>query len=371
MRRKSSLFIVLFLLTLGLVATIGSPLTSGLISPRQNLQKTPYPQTVGVNFSRTILPPPETFQSSQETTDNVNGAIATKDETRFDNQFGTETYPTYEVIDILWLLICSGLVFIMQAGFMCLESGFTRSKNNINVAIKNLTDFGISVSLFWAFGFALMFGATYKGWIGHTGFFLPTELEPFLAAFFFFQAMFCGTATTIVSGAVAERVRFPSYLIVACLLSGLIYPIYGHWAWNGAEAGNFAGWLGKLGFVDFAGSTVVHSVGGWVSLAVLLIVGPRSGRFPKNGPPQKIHGSNIPLSVLGAMLLWFGWFGFNGGSTLALNEQVASIIVNTVLGGVAGMMVALAAGWWRRHIPDVESLVNGALAGLVAIMPKA
>ncbi len=165
--------------------------------------------------------------------------------------------------------------------------------------------------------------------------------------------MFCGTATTIVSGAVAERVRFPSYLIVACLLSGLIYPIYGHWAWNGAEAGSFAGWLGKLGFVDFAGSTVVHSVGGWVSLAVLLVVGPRSGRFPKNGPPQKIHGSNIPLSVLGAMLLWFGWFGFNGGSTFALNGQVASIIVNTVLGGVGGMMAALAVGWWRRHIPPM------------------
>ncbi|MDY6806711.1 MAG: ammonium transporter [Cyanobacteriota bacterium] len=380
MGRKSRLVTILFLVTLGLVLLVPSPLapqkmsrsSDRFISQIENnstqlQRRTPKFKTVEAGFHKTIVPPPEMFQFFQERADNPQSAIAKQDENRFGEQFGRETYPTYEVIDILWLLVCSGLVFIMQAGFMCLESGLTRSKNSINVAIKNLTDFGISVTLFWAFGFAFMFGASYKGWIGLTGFFLPTELEPFLAAFFFFQAMFCGTATTIVSGAVAERVKFSSYIAVASLLSGIIYPIFGHWAWNGAQIGNFAGWLGKLGFVDFAGSTVVHSVGGWVSLAILLVVGPRAGRFPKNGPPQKIHGSNIPLSVLGAMLLWFGWFGFNGGSTLALNGQVASIIVNTVLAGVAGMIVTLAVGWSRKHIPDVDFLINGALAGLVAI----
>ncbi|MEB3831558.1 ammonium transporter [Phormidium sp. CCY1219] len=293
-------------------------------------------------------------------------AITRNEERRFSEQTSTEI-PTYETIDILWLLLCSGLVFIMQAGFMCLESGLTRSKNSINVAVKNFTDFGLSVALFWAFGFALMFGNSLGGWIGGSGFFLDGDVAPFQAAFFLFQAMFCGTATTIVSGAVAERMKFSAYLTVACLISGAIYPIFGHWAWNGAQTGMFVGWLGKMGFVDFAGSTVVHSIGGWVSLATLLIVGPRAGRFPKQGKPEKIHGSNLPISVLGALILWLGWFGFNGGSTLALNEQVAGIIVDTVLAGVAGMMSAMTLAWRARGIPDVDVLVNGSLAGLVAI----
>lgn len=273
----------------------------------------------------------------------------------------------YVVVDLLWILLCSGLVFIMQAGFMCLESGLTRSKNSINVAIKNLIDFGLSVGLFWAFGFALMFGLSYEGWIGHSDFFLSSDLDPFLASFFLFQAMFCGTATTIVSGAVAERVKFRGYLIISAVISGLIYPVFGHWTWNGANTGELIGWLGKLGFVDFAGSTVVHSTGGWVALAAVLIVGARTGRFPSNEPPEKIQGSNLPVSVLGALILWFGWFGFNGGSTLMLNEQVATIIVDTVLAGVAGMISGLAIGWIIRGIPDVELLINGSLAGLVAI----
>ena len=298
--------------------------------------------------------------------ESAQAAIARDDGQRFGSN-SSEAHPSHETIDILWILVCSGLVFIMQAGFMCLESGLTRAKNSINVAVKNFTDFAISVAFFWAFGFALMFGRSLGGWIGGSGFFFTTEMDPFIAAFFLFQAMFCGTATTIVSGAVAERMKFSAYLIVASLVSGLIYPLYGHWAWNGAEAGDFAGWLGHLGFVDFAGSTVVHSVGGWVSLAALLVVGSRVGRFPPGGEPQKIHGSNLPISVLGTMLLWFGWFGFNGGSTLALNDRVATIIVNTVLSGVAGMITCLAIGWRTRQIPDVNLLINGGLAGLVAI----
>ncbi|MGK7927261.1 MAG: ammonium transporter [Spirulina sp.] len=269
--------------------------------------------------------------------------------------------------DILWLIVCSGLVFLMQPGFMCLESGLTRSKNSINVAVKNLADFGVSVALFWVFGYALMFGVSHAGWIGSTGFFLDLDDAPELAAFFLFQTMFCSTATTIVSGAVAERLKFQAYLMVAAIASGLIYPIFGHWTWNGAEMGNFAGWLGKLGFVDFAGSTVVHAIGGWIALAVLMIIGPRLGRFPKDRPPQEIRGSNLPFSVFGAMLLWFGWLGFNGGSTLALNEQVPQIIVNTVIAGIGGMLAAAAIDWQQHRLPRVERLINGSIAGLVAI----
>lgn len=271
-----------------------------------------------------------------------------------------------ELLDILWVLLCSGLVFLMQAGFMCLESGLTRSKNSINVAVKNLADFGLSVALFWLFGYALMFGASRSGWFGTSDFVLALDDQPTQAVFFLFQAMFCGTATTIISGAVAERLKFPAYLITAALVSCLIYPLFGHWAWN-SLSGSSGGWLEELGFVDFAGSTVVHSVGAWVGLAALIVVGPRQGRFPKAGKPNKIQGSNMPFSVLGALILWFGWIGFNGGSTLALNEQVPGIVVHTMLAGVAGMVTAAALSLWQHKVLEVEQLINGSLAGLVAI----
>lgn len=271
------------------------------------------------------------------------------------------------MVDILWLLVCSGLAFLMQPGFMCLESGLTRSKNSINVAVKNFADFGISASLFWAFGYALMFGASRSGWFGSSHFLIGIDNDATLAAFFLFQTMFCGTATTIVSGAVAERVKFQAYLLIACLTSGVIYPLFGHWAWNLAAPGVRDGWLGKLGFIDFAGSTVVHSVGGWISLATLLIVGARTGRFPPDGEPQKIHGSNLPLSVLGTMLLWMGWLGFNGGCTLQVNDRIAPIVVHTLLAAVAGMMTAMTIGWQKNQLPEVELLLNGSLAGLVSI----
>lgn len=268
--------------------------------------------------------------------------------------------------DIAWLLGCAGLVFLMQPGFMCLESGLTRSKNSINVAVKNLIDFGISFLLFWAFGYALMFGHSLEGWIGDRNFFLSFESSPWLAAFFLFQAMFCGTATTIISGAVAERLKFQAYLIISILVSGGIYPLFGHWAWNGADIGNLGGWLGRMGFIDFAGATVVHGIGGWVALAALLVVGPRSGRFSRK-KSHRIGGSNLPFSVLGTLLLWLGWMGFNGGSTLALNEQVPGIIANTILAGMSGMLAAGAITWKRDRFPRVEFLIDGSLAGLVSI----
>ena len=273
--------------------------------------------------------------------------------------------------DVFWVLICAGLVFLMQAGFTCLESGLTRSKNSINVAIKNITDFGISTILFWAFGFAIMFGASVNGWIGSSQFFLSLDEEPWLNTFFLFEIMFCATAVTIVSGATAERLRFRSYIIISIILSGLIYPVFGHWVWNNVQSATTSGWLGKLGFIDFAGSTVVHSVGGWVALAVLLIIGPREGRFPPVGAHRKIHGSNLTMSVLGVLLLWVGWFGFNGGSTLALNDKVAGIITNTFLAGASGVMVTLTVGWIIRKRADAELVIFGSIAGLVAITASA
>ena len=273
--------------------------------------------------------------------------------------------------DDFWVLICAGLVFLMQAGFTCLESGLTRSKNSINVAIKNITDFGISTILFWSFGFALMFGASANGWIGSSQFFLSLDDGSRTSTFFLFEIMFCATTVTIVSGATAERLRFRSYIIISIILSGLIYPVFGHWAWNGVQSGTVSGWLGQIGFIDFAGSTVVHSVGGWVALAALLIIGPREGRFPLVGAHMKIHGSNLPMSVLGVLLLWVGWFGFNGGSTLALNDQVAGIITNTFLAGASGVMVTLTVGWIIRKQADAELVIFGSIAGLVAITASA
>ena len=271
-------------------------------------------------------------------------------------------------IDILWVVVSAGLVFLMQPGFMCLESGLTRSKNSINVAIKNFADFVLSVGIFWLLGYGFMFGAPAAG-IFETSWFAPDleSADGASAAFFFFQAMFCGTATTIFSGAVAERMRFSAYLIVALFFSVFVYPVFGHWAWNGLDTGQLSGWLGKLGFIDFAGSMVVHGVGGWLALAALIVIGPRRGRFPVDGPPRQINASNLPLTVLGAFLLWFGWFGFNGGSTLALDASVPMIVVRTTLAGVAGGASNLLLGWMLTRTPKITYLVNGVLGGLVAI----
>lgn len=271
-------------------------------------------------------------------------------------------------IDLLWIYVCSALVFIMQAGFLCLESGLTRRKNSINVAIKNLADFCLTTVVFWVVGFGLMFGVSNFGWFGSSKLFLDFSLEPpFLGAFFIFQVMFCGAAVTIMSGAIAERMRFSSYLIVTVLVSALIYPLFGHWAWAGLDTGEANGWLNGMGFVDFAGSSVVHSVGGWVSLAVLLIIGPRIGRFPSEGKSQNIYPSNLPLATLGVVLLFIGWIGFNGGSTLALNDQVSLIIVNTIIAGSIGAVSAGLLGYVVQNRLNVTQFMNGCLGGLVAI----
>ncbi|EQM77138.1 ammonium transporter [Stutzerimonas stutzeri] len=276
-----------------------------------------------------------------------------------------------DAIDILWVVLCAALVFNMQIGFLCLEAGLTRSKNAINVATKNMADLCIALLLYWSFGFALMFGTSHDGVIGSGLFMLDFAIDDsWPLAFFLFQAMFCTTAATIVSGAAAERMRFNAYLIVAALSAGLIYPLYGHWAWGGALREG-QGWLAQQGFVDFAGSTVVHSVGGWIALATVMVIGPRIGRFDAKWLSQSMPGSNLPLAMLGSLLLLFGWFGFNGGSMLAFDARVPGIIVNTITAGMAGIVVVMLLSYWRYGFIEPVALLNGMLAGLVAITASA
>jgi len=264
-----------------------------------------------------------------------------------------------------WLLITAFLVFIMQAGFLCLETGKIRSKNSINVAAKNISDFIIAVLVYWAFGFALMFGESQNGLWGGSEFFFGDQQSPYQISFFLFQTMFCGTAATLLSGAVAERMSFVGYLTISLVLSAVIYPVVGHWAWSSVYIEGNAGWLQEYGFVDFAGSTIVHSVGGYVALAAIVIIGPRIGRFD-NQQAMPV-GNNLPMSVLGTLLLWLGWFGFNGGSTLVLNEHVPKIILNTCLAAVAGGLVSSLCHYRARRFFDVGYILNGVIAGLVSI----
>ncbi|MDA9156894.1 ammonium transporter, partial [Candidatus Pelagibacter sp.] len=271
-------------------------------------------------------------------------------------------------LDILWLLICAILVFIMQAGFMCLETGLSRSKNSINVALKNISDFGIAVVVFWAFGFALMYGTSVSGLFGNKFFFFTTKIAGY-QTYFVFQAMFVATAATIISGAVAERLKFVSYLIITFFTSGLFFPIVGHWAWafNFDNPSQKFGWLGKLGYLDFAGSSVVHSVGGWIALSVLLIIGNRTGRFRKDNSHKPFQGSNIPMAALGALILWFGWFGFNGGANGAMDLKLPLILINTFLSASFGLIFSSAMGAIILKKPEPLFMITGPLAGLVSI----
>lgn len=265
----------------------------------------------------------------------------------------------------VWVMVAASLVYFMQAGFACVEAGFTRSKNTGNIVMKNLMDFSVGSLVYWLIGFALMFGAgsLFVGWSGfaltdsfsHLGLSLPLPL------FLFFQTVFAGTAATIVSGAMAERTKFSAYLIYSAVVSALIYPIVGHWIWGG-------GWLSKLGFVDFAGSTVVHSVGGWASLAGVMVVGPRLGKYNEDGSSRTLHGHNLLVASLGVFILWFGWFGFNCGSTLAADgEAIGRIAVTTNLAAAAGSLSAMVFSWSLSGKANVAMTLNGALGGLVGI----
>ena len=267
--------------------------------------------------------------------------------------------------DNLWLITSALLVFVMQAGFLCLESGRIRSKNSINVAAKNIADFALAVVTFWMIGFGLMFGSSVSGLFGTTQFFFDSHNSMWVISFFIFQLMFCGTATTIMSGAVAERMSFNGYLISALILSALIYPISGHWAWGNLVDENNLGWLQSLGFIDFAGSMVVHGVGGSVSLVAIMIIGHRKGRFDSGvNLPQ---GSNLPFAALGTLLIWFGWFGFNGGSSLAFDSSVPVVLMNTTIAAAWGGIAASSIHYLRHRYFDVTMILNGVIGGLVGI----
>ncbi|MDJ0720468.1 MAG: ammonium transporter [Desulfobacterales bacterium] len=268
----------------------------------------------------------------------------------------------------LWTLIAAALVFFMQAGFAMVEAGFTRAKNAVNILMKNLMDFSMGSLIYWAIGFGLMFGASATGWFGTSSFFLADfspDGDPWVLAFWMFQVVFAATAATIVSGAMAERTKFTGYLLYSIFVCGLIYPIFGSWAWGSLYKGS--GWLEALGFIDFAGSTVVHSVGGWAALAGAIVLGPRLGKYRSDGSMRPIPGHNMPLAALGVFILWLGWFGFNPGSTTTADKSIAMIFVNTNLAAATGAVFALITSWFKFGKPEVSMSLNGALAGLVGI----
>jgi len=269
--------------------------------------------------------------------------------------------------NIMWTLIASILVMFMQAGFAMVEAGLTRAKNSGNILMKNMFDFAAGGPVFFLFGFALMMGTDQGGLFGWSNFglsdFSPLNDEGTWGfTYWFFQCVFAATATTIVSGAIAERTKFVGYLVISVVITGLIYPISGHWIWGG-------GWLAKLStpMIDFAGSTVVHSVGGWIALAGAILMGPRIGKYSADGTSRAIPGHNMPLVALGVFILWFGWFGFNPGSTTAAQANIALIAVTTNMAGCTGGVAAMVISWIRYGKPDVSMSLNGVLAGLVAI----
>ena len=272
------------------------------------------------------------------------------------------------LLNIIWTMLGAILVYFMQAGFALVETGFTRAKNAGNICMKNMMDFVLGSLFFFILGFPLMFGNNIGGILGGSGFFNPYSLADSdglfnglpIAVFMIFHTVFCATSATIVSGAMAERTKFSSYLIYSACISVFIYPITGHWIWGG-------GWLSSIGFHDFAGSTAVHMVGGICALVGAKIVGPRLGKYNEDGTPNAIPGHNIPLGVLGVFILWFCWFGFNCGSTTAATTTVGDIAMTTNLAAAASTLVTLLFTWKRYGKPDVSMTLNGSLAGLVAI----
>lgn len=270
-------------------------------------------------------------------------------------------------IDTVWVLLCAALVFLMEGGFAALEAGFIRSKNSLNIIMKVVMDCTVGMLGYFAFGFALMYGLDQAGIIGFSGFFLKGDMNHLglkipIYAYWLFQAAFAIAMATIVSGAVAERMKFAPYIVFSFMATVIIYPLAGHWVWSSE------GWLNKLGMLDFAGSAVVHSLGGWASLAAVLVLGPRTGKYNKDGSMNIIPGHNLPLAALGAFILWFGWFGFNPGSTLSgLDLNTARIAVNTNLAAAAGGTLAALYTMAKFGKVDPSMAINGALGGLVAI----
>ena len=265
-------------------------------------------------------------------------------------------------VDLLWVIISGILVFFMQAGFTLLEAGFTSQKNMANIAMKNIVDLFVGAIAFWAVGYSLMYGNSISGFIGRLSIFYiePTDMHNL-----FFQTVFCATATTIISGAIAERAKFSTYVIFAFVFTTFIYPIAGHWIWQ------TDGWLTQMGFVDFAGSTAVHVMGGFAALVYAILLGARHDKYNNDGTVNSKQGHNNLFAVLGVFILWMGWFGFNAGSTLAITGESASavplIILNTNLSAAAGGIMALFITWIKYKKADIAMTLNGTLAGLVGI----
>ncbi len=284
-----------------------------------------------------------------------------------DLQAAIETVQTNS--NIVWTLLAACLVFWMQAGFAFVESGFTRAKNSAHIMMKNMLDMSIGALAFWLIGFGIMFGAT-NGLLGTDHFFLSPDNSTgdgqWQYTFWMFQVVFAATAATIVSGAMAERTKFAGYLLYSIVISAVIYPVFGHWAWGNLLLDQ-SSWLADLGFIDFAGSTVVHSVGGWAALAGAIVVGPRIGKFASNGTGRPIPGHNMSMAALGVFILFLGWFGFNAGSTTTADGTIARIVVNTFLSACTGAIFAMLTSWRKFGNPDVGMTLNGVLAGLVGI----
>ncbi|MDX2374554.1 ammonium transporter [Psychrobacter sp. PP-21] len=269
-----------------------------------------------------------------------------------------------EYQNIAWIIWGGVLVFFMQAGFALLESGSVRAKNAVNVMMKNYTDMCIGGLAFYLVGFGLMMGTNHSGFVG-TDHFMPVNLSNMDWALMFFQMMFAATAVTIASGAMAERVSFIGYAIAACLICLFIYPVFASWVWGGYFGGS--GWLAERGFIDFAGSTVVHSIGGWLALAGVLVIGPRLGRFAPDGTPRLIAGHNMTLLALGGFILWFGWFGFNAGSTLSITGDIGLIAVNTFVAAVSAVVSYMLISRTLNKAILLSDSVNASLIGLVSI----
>ncbi len=268
------------------------------------------------------------------------------------------------LINSMWVLLAGILVFFMQAGFALVESGLARQKNTINILMKNIMDFGLGTIAYCLVGFGIMYGADHFGLVGSTLFLDPLGYDTggilYSGAFFFFQLVFCAATATIVSGAMAERTKFGTYLVFSFLISAVVYPVSGHWIWGG-------GWLAQLGFLDFAGSTAVHMAGGVAALVGAAMVGPRIGKYGKDGKPNAFMPSNIFMACLGLFILWLGWYGFNPGSELAFNENVIYTAVSTTVAAAAAACVTLALSWIRYKKPDLSICINGILGGLVGI----
>lgn len=273
-------------------------------------------------------------------------------------------------INHIWVMAAACMVFFMQLGFTSYEAGFAQSKNAISVSIRNLMVTVIASMVFYTFGFGFMFGESHVGWIGLGHFFakgVMTHQGNLAFTFFFFQLVFSATAATILTGAIAERSSFISNVVGVVFVTGIIYPIFGHWVWGNLFCPEQSGWLARLGFIDFAGSTVVHSIGGWFALAGAVVVGPRIGKYTPDGSSNRMGLHNIPLATLGTFFLWFGWFGFNGGSLLKASADIGLVITNTNLAPAAAGVSALILNYAMERRLDVGKLFTAILAGLVAI----